>query len=443
MKVSTSFSSVFLVLLLTSSMFFAFHVKPVRSTENDWWDSAWAYRRQINITEKSGYSLIDFPTEVSFRHDGHAQTDGRDIRVIDNSTELAYSIARINSTWATLILEINLTSFSTKSLRIYYGNPSASAPSYPLVPLAISEGQQKGNATIDNRIFIGWDYVAWGVQPGWYYVGGSLVYIDNNPVVLWTDFRKDFDNDGIFEENEDLITDMASWKGGIGRRSGIDLGNYVFRSYGLGDYKSYTRTPIYVDIVFEDVTLRAYKGYDFVETTQADRLQMEGSIWDYAKYENGTEENIIDGINANPDLWNIIYNSSINPGWMAYRNSLNGYVLGAIGFNINSTYIYHFPAKESHAWDRLILFDHTPEQSLDPYDQPSECKIYWYADGSNGYSEINKTATILSNPDLVSVLPEEIIPEFPSFLILPIFMIATLVAVIVYRKKHSVKAISV
>ena len=33
----------------------------------------------------------------------------------------------------------------------------------------------------------------------------------------------------------------------------------------------------------------------------------------------------------------------------------------------------------------------------------------------------------------------EIIPEFPSFLILPLFMIATLLAVILYRRKHSVQ----
>ena len=30
-----------------------------------------------------------------------------------------------------------------------------------------------------------------------------------------------------------------------------------------------------------------------------------------------------------------------------------------------------------------------------------------------------------------------IVPEFPSFLILPLFMIATLLAVVVYRRKHS------
>jgi len=36
----------------------------------------------------------------------------------------------------------------------------------------------------------------------------------------------------------------------------------------------------------------------------------------------------------------------------------------------------------------------------------------------------------------------DVIPEFPSFLILPLFMIAALLGVMVYRKKHSVKAAS-
>ena len=33
----------------------------------------------------------------------------------------------------------------------------------------------------------------------------------------------------------------------------------------------------------------------------------------------------------------------------------------------------------------------------------------------------------------------QVIPEFPSFLILPLFMIATLLAVIIYRRKHSMR----
>jgi len=36
-----------------------------------------------------------------------------------------------------------------------------------------------------------------------------------------------------------------------------------------------------------------------------------------------------------------------------------------------------------------------------------------------------------------SIREIDIIPEFPSFLILPLFMIATLLAVIIYKRKHS------
>jgi hypothetical protein len=35
----------------------------------------------------------------------------------------------------------------------------------------------------------------------------------------------------------------------------------------------------------------------------------------------------------------------------------------------------------------------------------------------------------------------DVVPEFPSFLILPLFMIATLIAVIVYKRKHTVRQI--
>ena len=38
---------------------------------------------------------------------------------------------------------------------------------------------------------------------------------------------------------------------------------------------------------------------------------------------------------------------------------------------------------------------------------------------------------------IVEIQGTQVIPEFPSFLILPLFMIATLLAVVVYRRKHS------
>ena len=41
-----------------------------------------------------------------------------------------------------------------------------------------------------------------------------------------------------------------------------------------------------------------------------------------------------------------------------------------------------------------------------------------------------------NNKDNYPLMGQPTIPEFPSFIILPLFMIATLLAVIVYRRKH-------
>ena len=45
--------------------------------------------------------------------------------------------------------------------------------------------------------------------------------------------------------------------------------------------------------------------------------------------------------------------------------------------------------------------------------------------------------TYATSIHVVEVIGATAIPEFPSFLVLPLFMIATLLAVIVYRRKHS------
>ena len=378
-----------------------------------WWNSQWSCRKQITLNEASGSTLEQFPILVTFEHSGKTQSTGNDIRLIDNGNEVPYSVEAITSTYATIVFNINLNSLSSKTLYLYYGNSQANAPNYPLMPLQIYQGIS-GNATIDNRIFIGWKNVAWGASPGYYLVGGSIVYLDNNAVTLWDDFRIDTNNNGVFDSSEDLLTDLGSWTGGIGR-SHVGLANYVERSYGLGNFLSYVRTPNYVDLVFADAKLRVYKGQNFVETTQADRLQMESASWDYACYQGATEQNIIDGLNTNgvpsDPKWNTLYSSTVNPGWMAYRNSAKGYILGGIGFETNPSYSFRFIAKEAHAFDRLIFFDYTDSQIQDPYDQPTSCKIYWYADNSNSYANINKTAKVLSNLPQFSLLAEESNPN--------------------------------
>lgn len=352
----------------------------------DWWNDSWKHRIRVNITENSGYSLRDFPVEVTFEHNGNVQPDGDDIRVIADGVELPYATLDLNNTHAKLIFEIDVTASDTKTVYIYYDNPTATPPNYPNVPLIISEGTT-GYAIIDNSVYIGWDYTSWG----W-----------SNDVVLWNDFRIDFNGNNDHTDDNDLIRDYGSRQGGIGRhRANI-------QAIGLGEYRGYVQTPVYVDINFADAMLRVYRNHPWVETTQADFLFMFSTSYTHANYRSGTEQNIVDGDGTNrPELWNVLYLSKENPGWIAFRDDSSGDVFASTGLRIGSDYAYHQAAKEASDWDRVIDYSNrTRYDPLEPYDQTSECKIYWYADNTNGYLQTEITATILNNPpSVVVVLP--------------------------------------
>jgi hypothetical protein len=93
---------------------------------------------------------------------------------------------------------------------------------------------------------------------------------------------------------------------------------------------------------------------------------------------------------------------------MAFRNSASGGIFGSIGLNIGTAYNYTLTAKEGPDWDRSIQylgFQHMYPPA--PYDQPSECRIYWLGDNTNGYSNIETMATTLGNLPSVTVGDEE------------------------------------
>jgi len=381
-------SEVMITLLVFGMLALLIHVKPAASTEDNWWNPNWTYRRQVNITENSGYSLIDFPIEASFRHDGHVQAEGRDIRVIENNTEIPYCITKLNSTHITVMFEIHITSLSIKNLYVYYGNPNASTPNYPLVPLTIFEGQ-KGNATIDNLVYIGWDYTSWG----W-----------SNNVELWNDFRIDFNVNNDLTDDDDLIRDYGSRQGGIGRHR-ADI-----QAIGLGEYQSFFQTPIYVDIMFANASLRVYKNQRFVETTQADSLHMFSPSYTHGNCGVGTEQNLVDGegINNPEGFATTVCNSKENPGWMAFRDTSSGQVFASAGMRIGSNYSYHQGGKEAADWDRAINYNNrTRYELVEPYDQPPDCRIFWYGDNSNNYSKIEIISQILNNQPSILVGSEE------------------------------------
>jgi len=385
---------IILASLLISVFSMSVRIKKVEGINGNWWDPAWSYRRKLNITENSGYDLTSFPVDVVFEHDGNVKADGTDIRVVDGSTEIPSYVEECNSTHAKVIFEVDLLALESKIVYIYYGNQYAIAPSYPLVSLTITEGNT-GHAIIDNSIYIGWDYTSWG----W-----------SNNVELWNDFRIDFNENNDPTDDNDLIRDYGSRQGGIARHR-LDL-----QAIGLGNYQAYVQTPIYVDIEFADAGLRVYRNHNWVETTQADHLFMFSTSWDYANFGLGSEQNIIDGknvsqISPSPPWhypWNEMYISPVNPRWMAYRDSLNGEIFGSIGLNIGIAYNYLFTAKEGSDWDRCIFYDFILDSPIEPYDQPIDCRIYWYGDNSNNYIEIEKTAAILNNQPTINIVKETI-----------------------------------
>jgi len=376
-----------LVFILLSSEIQITSASNSPSSTDVWWNPNWRYRRSITLTERSGYTLTNFPIEIILDHKGHAQTDGDDIRVVIDGIETPSYVSESNITNAKVVFEVNLTASTTKMIFVYYGNSGVSKPSYPLIPLEITAGNG-GQATIDSRVYLKWDDAN-----SWY----------GNRVVILKDLRIDFDGDNNPSNNNDLLTDYGGYTGGIGRHK------WNVINYGLGDYVTYVRTPLFVDIVFRDASLRVYKGNNWIRTTQADWLHIFGSGWDYAKAKNSDEEKIVGGIvNQASSGATIVYFSKTNPSWLALRNSVTGDIIAGVGLNIGTNYNYLLAGKESSAWDRTISFDMVSLDDTNPSDQPNEAQIYWIGDNTNSYSNVDRIATILSNQPLTSIGNEEI-----------------------------------
>ncbi|MCW3999152.1 MAG: DUF2341 domain-containing protein [Candidatus Bathyarchaeota archaeon] len=146
------------IIFLVSAISSCFLVTSQADTAN-WWDSSWQYRRQVTISEQSKNTLNQFPISITFDNPGKIQANGSDIRIVDSkNTEIPFSIETFDLNSATILLNIDLSAQESKAIYIYYGNPEAEAPNYPLIPLQIDEGKT-GNATIDNSLFIGWNKV--------------------------------------------------------------------------------------------------------------------------------------------------------------------------------------------------------------------------------------------------------------------------------------------
>lgn len=103
--------------------------------------------------------------------------------------------------------------------------------------------------------------------------------------------------------------------------------------------------------------------------------------------------------------------------------------------NVTATYtnmtLADWQLTDSDGWARLILMEKmmnaTGEYIVGNYVVESTYE---------SHSNSKETGMITGNKQIAIQLPF-IIPEFPSFLILPLFVIATLLAVIAYKRKHA------
>ena len=103
-----------------------------------WWDTNWNYRRSIQVTENSGQNLTDYILNMtidtaSLISEGKLNSDCSDLRFTyynesnDTEVDIQYYVASgCNTTNTEVYVKIPyLEAYSTTTLYMYYGNPSA------------------------------------------------------------------------------------------------------------------------------------------------------------------------------------------------------------------------------------------------------------------------------------------------------------------------------
>jgi hypothetical protein len=99
----------------------------------DWWNGSWYFRREITLTNVGSTELLDFPAYINISYDSYMQPDFDDLRFINDSCDsdstvlLDYEIEYYDSDNAVVWLRIPTFPAGTKTICMYYCNPSASS----------------------------------------------------------------------------------------------------------------------------------------------------------------------------------------------------------------------------------------------------------------------------------------------------------------------------
>jgi len=228
-----------------------------------WWNDFWTYRKPITIdntgnsNDLTNYQVLVVLNSTNFDF-SKANSDGSDIRFIDSddTTKLNYWIEEWDATAQEAKIWVNVTSIpasSTKTIYMYYGNPSASSESNGTAVFEFFDDFEDGDYT-----------------DKWTLIGGSASETNGYLEVSSTS-----SSEGLIEENIKEFSDTEGFiiEGKIMQVTTNDLGEIVFH----GDL---TKSNLYMFVVGYKDGLRIVKRQGGTDTELASVAQViDENVW--------------------------------------------------------------------------------------------------------------------------------------------------------------------
>ena len=205
------------------------------------------------------------------------------------------------------------------------------------------------------------------------------------------------------------------------------------RYFEFWNYQLNTSTVVAPNGQAPDVTIRRSTVNDWAFWFQVScNATISNSVFSYLRLYTGSVGWLVNVTTNQLECW---LDARAYVSWY-----LGVHVVDSIGQNVplasvTATYpnatVAETEVTDADGWARLVLMEKmvntTGEYPVGNYTVEAFYDIYWN----------ETTVNMTGNKQVVLVLESFIIPEFPPMSITPLFMIATLLAVIIYRRKHA------
>lgn len=163
-----------------------------------WFNDSWDYKIEVTIDNPDSATHYNETKKILFTHDGYAQSDCEDIRVVD-STETTEIPIQTNNTYANVTLVCNSTSAEvvfdideiagsgSNTYYIYFGNDAVGLGSYDETPLYYYKDFSQDTSMDEWLAITG----SWAVSGGYLQETDTTYFDGKNLVVLQIPLRVD------------------------------------------------------------------------------------------------------------------------------------------------------------------------------------------------------------------------------------------------------------